>query len=334
MRRPVAIRELATEHFVIIQQTELVRRGRLRALGRRAEGAYRRLRTILRLPECDTPIRVDISEDTRGVSGSAEGIAITPRHICAGRGHQVFKHELIHVLTARCWGYANPCLREGLAYHLTRTGGLSYHPDAPGAPEGRRSSEVSIARYRGWRNDWVLLAASDGQLPRLGELQLSQYFWALNRFGRSDLDRYVSVSAAASFTDYLLSQYTLDQYRALYRALGGYFGSAAASWVTDPIEPVFQETLGICLGALMQPWLRFAERRGTRDGLVEFHYHELRQRSGQLSRPGPEANCWTCGYWWRERESECPACGIQRTRQPEAAPCRCSTGGRGEVREP
>jgi hypothetical protein len=187
MRRSAAIRELATEHFVIIQQTELVQSADLRALGQRAEGAYRHLRTILQLPECDMPIRVDISEDSRGVSGSAEGIGITPRYICAGRGHQVFKHELTHVVTARCWGYANPCLREGLAYHLTRTGGLPYRPDAPDAPERRRSSESSIARHRGWRNDWVFLAASDGQLPRLGEFQLSQYFWALNRFGRSDL---------------------------------------------------------------------------------------------------------------------------------------------------
>jgi len=332
--RSVAIRELTTEHFVIIQQTELVRGADLRGLGRRAEGAYRHLRTILRLPECDAPVRVEVLEESGGISGSAEGIAITPRYVCAGRGHQVFKHELIHVLTARSWGYANACLREGLAYHLTRTGGLSYRPHAPSAPEHRASGEVSIARYRGWRNDWVFLAASDGQLPRLAELQLPQYFWALNRFARTDLDRYVSVSAAASFTEHLLNQHTFDQYRTLYRALGEHLGSAPASWLTEPIERIFHETLGTCLDAVMQSWLRFAEHRGTRDGLVQSHYHELRQRAGQLSRPGSEANCWVCGHWWREHERKCPACGGSRRGRSEAALCRCGVCRNGEVNEP
>jgi hypothetical protein len=300
---------LDTQHFTIRWNAGLLPQRRVEAFARRAEGSYARLQRQLGLAGSDAVVPVHIVADPIAASASAEGIEIPVQSARSGRPHEVFAHELVHSLTAREWGYANPFLREGLAYYLTRSGAVRYGI-LDGGPSSRRSrGRWTLATCRAWSNHVVALAADDAQLPSLADLHTSAVFWALARFARTRLDICVSLNAATSFTCFVIDTHGIDVYRELYQAVGRQPGTAGE----------LAGALGGDLGNTESAWGTFAQRRGLRDRAITAYYRGLRDRFGRVSRPTHRTNCWGCGHWWGRGERACPTCG--RVRPPRAR-CR------------
>jgi hypothetical protein len=290
--------------YVVALRGVEVSEAELRRFLLRADKSYGRLAKALGVSGAGDQIAVDVVEEGGEASGSAEGISLPVDYVLQPERHAVFEHELVHVLAARSWGYATSFLREGLAYHLTPTG--SAWKASAGSDE-QVDWPATLSAYRGWRHAITGAAAADGQLPPLASLQLAPYFWALFRFHKSDLDLCVAVSAAASFTHYVLSKHGKGSYRRLYEVAAG----RDVGWDSEGAAAVLEGELGAAVARITESWTRFAERRGATGPEPKAAYERLRARCGDVSRPAPMTNCWRCGQWRERRRGTCRACGAR-----------------------